>query len=108
MAQNLDNTAQVRRESAQTLLNTLLITDIGENFLENGNLRLLFRWNMQTRLSHQGEQSDRLERDRLTPRVWAGNDHHKELAPQMKIDRHDLAGQQRMASVAQLNAALVV
>src|SRR5438128_931800 len=44
--QNLDDAAQVRREGTQTLLDTLLISNISKDFLKNSYFRTLIHRNM--------------------------------------------------------------
>src|SRR5262249_47936932 len=58
-AQNLDNAAQMRGKRAQTLLDALLVADISEDLLEDRDFRVLVDRDMQTGLSHQGQQANR-------------------------------------------------
>src|SRR5713226_194341 len=91
--QNLDNAAQMRREGTQTLLDTLLITDIGKDLLKNGNFRALIHRNMQTGLSHQRQQTYSFEGHSFTTSIRASDNHHKEIAPEMEIGRDNFSGQ---------------
>ena len=44
------------REGAKALLDALLVSDIGENLLEHGQLRSVEGRNMKPCLAHQGKQ----------------------------------------------------
>ena len=64
----------VRGESTETLLNTLLITDISVNLIEYLQTGIVKCRNMKSGLSHQTEQTDCLERYGLTTGVGTGYD----------------------------------
>ena len=43
---------------------------------------------MKPRLPHQRQKTDRFERNRLTTRIWTGDDKQIKILPQPDIDRH--------------------
>ena len=55
--QNRHDAGHVGGEGGKALLNTLFVADICVNFPEDGKLRTVQSRNMQTCLSHQGQQS---------------------------------------------------
>ncbi len=52
-----DNVAQVRRKCAQILFNALLIADVRQNLVENGNFRPLPGRDLQAGHSHQRQKA---------------------------------------------------
>src|SRR2546426_5396331 len=63
---------------------------------------------VQACLCHQCQQAHGLQRYRFTTCVGACNDYHEKFVSEVKVDRHDIARQQWMASVAQVNESRVV
>ena len=91
------------------MLNTLLITDIRINLMEDRKFRTVACRNVQTCLPHQGQQSDRLKRYRLTSGVWSGDDQLTELVAETDIDRNNLLRiEQRMSSFPDVDASLFI
>ena len=62
---------------------------------------------MQSRLSHQRKESERLYRNRLTTGVRTGDDERAVFAAELDCDRHDLAlVKQRVARTNQVHLAV--
>ena len=97
----------MRGEGAQALLDALLVADVGEDVLIDRQLGAILGGNVHARLRHQAEQPHRLERDRLAASVRTGNDDHPRLAVEPEVERNDLAGQQRVARLAQSQRPVV-
>ena len=108
MAQNFNNATRVGRESAQALLDALLVADIGKDIPEDCYLRRFPGGYMQTRLRHERQQPYGLQSHRLTASIGASNYYHEEFAPQVKVDGYNFAGQQRMAGFSQVNTSFGV
>src|SRR5204862_2984654 len=71
---------------AEALLNGLVIADVGQNLLEDG--QLCFRaWDWQTRLRHQDQQADRLQRYRFAAGVGTADQQRAALRIQLQGDR---------------------
>ena len=99
----------VRGERGQALLDALLVTDIGVNMLKQADFRLLVRRNMQAAGSHERQQTEGFERNRLAAGVWAGDDERVVIIADGDVDRHRLILiEQRMARTKQLAAAAVL
>ena len=111
-----DDVADVRAERGERLLDRLLVADVGEDGVEDGQPGVGVGGDRQAGLRHQREQADRLERDGLAAGVGAGDQEHVEvLGPSVGEsrtvgraeqpvaepgrDRHDVAGEQRVAGV---------
>ena len=91
------------------MLNTLLITDIRINLMEDRKLRTVACRNVQTCLPHQGQQSDRLKRYCLTTGVWSRDDQLTELVAETDIDRNDLLRiEQRMSTLTDVDTSLFI
>jgi hypothetical protein len=87
------------RERGEILLNALLIPDICINLRKNTKLRTVKRRNVKPGLTHQGEQSHRLEGNRFTAGV--GTCHNQKVKVLSKADvdgNHLFPVQQRVAS----------
>ena len=78
------------RERTETLLNTLLISNVSVDFIKNGKLRVVGCRDMQTGLSEQCKQSDGLQGDRFSSGIWSGDHEHREILSDADIDRDDL------------------
>src|SRR5437588_12093144 len=90
MAMKFNNATQVGRESAQALLDALLVADIGKDIPEDCYLRRFPGGYMQTRLRHERQQAYGLQSHRLTTSIGASNYYHEEFAPQVKVDGYNL------------------
>ena len=99
----------MRGERGQALLDALLVTDIGVNMLKQADFRLLVRRNMQAASSHERQQTEGFERNRLAAGVRAGDDEGVVIIADGDVDRHGLVLiEQRMARAKQLAAAAVL
>ena len=86
-----------------------LVTDIGVNMLKQADFRLLVRRNMQAASSHERQQTEGFERNRLAAGVRAGDDEGVVIIADGDVDRHGLVLiEQRMARAKQLAAAAVL
>ena len=97
----------VRRKGREILLDGLVIANVGEHRIEDGQLGALGR-NRNTRLRHQRQQSDGLERYGFSAGIGTADDELAMLAVKFDGERNHgnvpgLQGplQQRMARVAQ-------
>ena len=105
-AQHSHNARDVARKRGEALLQALLVADVGLHPLEDRHQRALVGGHEQTGLRHQRQQAGGLEGDRFAACVRAGDQQDVELAAQVEADRHHGAGQQRMASLDQLEHGL--
>src|SRR5690606_25232879 len=103
-AQDADGIGHVRRKGAEILLDALLVTDVGVDALEYAQFGVLHR-QMQTALRHHRQQTNRLERDCLAAGVRPGDDQHPRIRVKLYINRHDIAGQQRVTRPDQPDGA---
>ena len=83
----------VRREGGERLFDRLLVADVGEDVVEDGDARAGLGGHGQSGLGHQAEQSDGLERDRLAAGVGSGDQHAAGVGGQGGRDRDDIAAQ---------------
>ena len=91
----------VSGERGEAHLDRLLVADVGQHVVEDGQLGVLGR-RAQAALVHRGEPEG-LERDGLTARVGAA-DHDCPQVARLEVDRHRGPGiQQRMPRPAQAN-----
>ena len=95
MFQNGNDVGHMGGEGTETLLDTLLITDVRIDIIKNSQFGSILCRNMQTRLSHQGEQTNRFQGDCLTTCVRSGDDQQVEGISQMHIDGNDFFGIQK-------------
>ena len=91
-AENIYDRRHVGGEGRQTLLDTLLIADIGKYLPEQGQLAAVARGNMKSGHAHKLEKADSLERDSLSARVGAGDDDHIIVCAQFQIDGNHFLG----------------
>ena len=89
LGEDLRDPPDVRREGRERLLQALLVADVGEDVVEDRQLRPLMRRDVQARLGHDRQQADRLQRDRLAAGVRPGDDQDLELEAEVDVDRHD-------------------
>ena len=66
-------------EGGQALLDGLLVANIGEHLLKYRQFRPQIRRDLQARLRHQRQQTDRFQRNRLAARVRAGDNQRREV-----------------------------
>ena len=76
--QDLADPPDVRREGRERLLEALLVADVGEDVVEDGELRALGGRDVQAGLGHDREQADGLQGDRLAAGVRPGDDQDAE------------------------------
>ena len=74
LTKNIHNIGHVAREGRQTLLNRLLITNIGKDFFKNTNTTSLVCQNRQTGLGHDLRQAQSFEHDGLPTCIGTCND----------------------------------
>ena len=86
----------VGTEGGQRLLDTLLVANVGVDAVQQGKLGGL-GGDVQTGVGHQGQQAYGLERDRLAPGIWPGDDHDPVVAAQLDAGGHHPLRQQGMA-----------
>src|SRR6185503_17671181 len=70
------------------LLDRLLVADVGVDGVEGRKLGARLDREVQAALGHKREQADRLQADRLSARVRAGDDHGVSLLVEHEVDRH--------------------
>src|ERR1700747_1618636 len=75
----------MRRKRREVLLDRLVITDVGEDGIENRKFRRLGEYR-NSRLRHQHHQSDRLERYGFSSRIWPTDDELTIVL--LKVERH--------------------
>ena len=97
----------VRGECREILLDRLVVADVGEDGVEDGKLGAV-RGHRHSRLRHQREQADGLQRDGLAAGIGSGDDELAALAFEFDGDRDDrgslafqIAFQQRMAGIVE-------
>ena len=77
-------------ESGEGLLNTLLVTDVSKNIVENRDGAFLLTGDHQAAHSHKAEKADGLDRYGLTAGVWTCDDKAVEAVAQLNIRSNDL------------------
>ena len=70
------------------MLDRLLVADIGIDRVEDAQRRAGMGRDVQPRLGHQRQQTDRLERHGLAAGIRSGDHQHKGVRIQLEIDRH--------------------
>ncbi len=98
----------MRRESTQTLLNTLLIANIRENLPEEIQRGAWLGRNMQTSFRHQRQQTNCFQSYSLAAGVRAGNHHNFQTRFQTQINRHHMTLNQRVTRLLQINQAIII
>ena len=89
--------------------NTLLITDIGIDFIKNSQFTAVQRRNMQTGLSHHLQKSRGLQRYGFTAGIGTGNDQLVKLFAQLHIDRNSLPGRKKgMTAFADVDIVFLI
>ena len=106
IAQHAHDARDVARERRQTLLQALLVADVGLDAGEDGEDGAFVGRHEQAGHGHERQQPGGLERDRLAARIRASDEQQVELVAEIERDRHDLAAQQRMACLEQLEHRL--
>ncbi|MNJ36859.1 hypothetical protein D3C77_316640 [compost metagenome] len=93
----------------KTLLDALLIADIGINCIEHAKLASILHRDEQPRHRHQAQQPDRLQGYRLATSIRAGNDDRCVVIAKLYINRNHLIGRnKRMTSFLQLQEPAVI
>ena len=96
-------------EGRQTLLNALFVANIGKYIFENAETGAVRGGNVKPRLPHQGQESDRFQRNCFAARIWSRDDQQVKIFSEPDIDRDDLfAVEQRVPAFTDINDALVV
>ena len=104
LPENLHDILHVGGEGTEALLDGLLVSDIGKNLFEYRQLRALKGRDVESCLSHQGEQAHGFERYGLAAGVRSGDHQKVEVTPQPDIDgNHLLRIQQRMPPVPDID-----
>ena len=78
----------MRGERAQAFLDGLVIADVRQDLLENRQLGLLSR-DRQSRLRHQHQQADRLQRYGLSARIGTADQQCAAGGVELERNRHD-------------------
>ena len=91
-------------EGTETLLNALLVSDIGKDFRKDRKLTSIQSRNMKSGLSHEGKKTDGFQTYGFTTGIRTGDDQKVKILTEMNIDGNDLfRRKQRMASLADVN-----
>ncbi len=104
---DLDDLRHVRAERGERLLDALLVADVCPDRLEDVDLRARLSGDVQARLRHEREQADGLERDGLAAGVGAGDEQRAELVAEPEINRHDLALQERVPRLLEVDDTIL-
>jgi hypothetical protein len=72
------------------LFQTLLVADVRKNLIKNRDRATFSGRDVQSRLGHEGDQANGLERHRLAPGIGAGDDQEIEANAQTHINGDDL------------------
>jgi len=88
--------AEVRGEAGQRILDRLLVAEVDEETAHERQARILARRHVPTALREQGEDADRLHRDRLAPGVRPRDQEDARGRRQLEIQRHDRAHSERL------------
>ena len=81
-----DQVPQVRGEGREAHRDRLLVADVDEDLVEDGQRRLVRRW-PQTALVERGGEPEGLQRHGLAARVRPA-DHERAQAAELEVDRH--------------------
>src|SRR5579859_3160547 len=100
----------MRRKGRKILLNRLIVADVGQHRVENGELGTVGR-NRHARLRHKGEKADGFQRYRFAAGVRTSDDELTSIVLKLDCDGDDgaaftfkVALEQRMARVVQEQA----
>ena len=106
-ADDLREPSHMRRERGQAQRNRLLVTDVGENPIKDGQPGAS-GGNPQPALGQRGEHPQGLQRNGLATRVWPADDQGPD-PPQIEVDGDDAPGvEQRMPCTRELRLVAVV
>ena len=88
----------MRGECRERLLDRLLVADIGKHPVKDRNEASVVRRDVKAALGHEGEKSQRLERDGFAAGVGAGNNERVKIGAEADGNRHDrFSRDERMA-----------
>ena len=105
--ENIHDVFHVRGKCRERLLNRLLVADISKNTVEDGNEASVVRRNVKAALCHEGEKSQRLERDGFAAGVGAGNNERVKIGAEADGNRHDrFSRDKRMARPLELQLSI--
>src|SRR5512143_1029315 len=79
-------------EGTERLLDGLLVTDIGIDGIEAGQLGATLGRDMESALGQENEQADGLQRDSLASRIGTSDDERAGSGLGIDIDRDDRGG----------------
>ena len=79
----------VGRKGTQVRLDRLFVPDVREDGIEHGDIRVVVSGNVQTGLRHHGQDSDRLQGDRLAAHVGTGNHERSHGFAYFQVQRND-------------------
>ena len=97
----------VGRERREGLFDALFVADIGEYFIKHADGGGVLCRDMKTRLRHEGQQTERFERNCLTAGVRTGDNEHFVILPERNRNRHDgLRVEQRMTCAVKFDFLL--
>ena len=104
-----DDVGHMGRKGGKGLLNGLLVSNVGEHLVENGQLRPKLPGDLQAGLGHQGKQADGFKRHGFAARIRAGNDQGGKGGAQLHRTGNDLFRvDQRMADTDQADDPVLV
>ena len=89
---DLDNVFHMRGKGGKRLLNGLLVSDVRQHAIKDGNGAAMIGRDVQAALRHQGQQAKRFQRHGLAAGVRAGDDERIKIAPQPHTDGDDGPG----------------
>ena len=99
----------VGRERRKALFNALFVPDISKNIVEYCQFGIVKGRDMQTRLPHQGKQTQCFQGNCFTTRIGACDQQCGKLFPQINICRHHcLRIQQRMSAFMDIDIPLCI
>ncbi len=89
LPQHRDHRSNVPGEGRKTLRDALLVADVDEDSGKDGDHTCIVRRNEQSRLRHERQEADRLQRDRLSARIRTGDEQDAEVLAEIDVDRYD-------------------
>ena len=108
-AEDVHDGLHVGGEGGQALLDALLVSDVGVDIPEEGELASVAGRDMEAGHAHELEEADGLEGDGLAAGVGTRDDDHVVVGAQLDIDGDDLFGvDQGMAALADVDVIFVI